>query len=54
MIKGINTIEDCSRIKEQIQYTFLKEVFVAELKNAVILRVRSSLAQEVSPYVGKY
>ena len=42
------------KIKEHIQYTFLKDGYFAELKNAEILRERLSLAQEVSPYVGKY
>jgi hypothetical protein len=32
----------------------LKDGYFAELKNAEILRERLSLAQEVSPYVGKY
>ena len=54
VLKGIITIEDWSRIKEHIQYTFLKDGYFAELKNAEILRERLSLAQEVSPYVGKY
>ena len=54
VLKGIITIEDWSRIKEHIQYTFLKDGYFAELKNAEILRERLSLAQEVGPYVGKY
>ena len=54
VLKGIITIEDWSRIKEHVQYTFLKDGYFAELKNAEILRERLSLAQEVSPYVGKY
>ena len=32
----------------------MKDGYFAELKNAEILRERLSLAQEVSPYVGKY
>ena len=52
VLKGVITIEDWSRIKEHIQYTFLKDGYFAELKNAEILRERLSLAQEVSPYVG--
>ena len=36
------------------RYSFLKDGYFAELKNAEILRERISLAQEVSPYVGKY
>ncbi len=54
MLKGIITIEDWVNIKEHIQYSFLKDGYFAELKNAEILRERISLAQEVSPYVGKY
>ena len=54
VLKGIITIEDWVKIKEHIQYSFLKDGYFAELKNAEILRERISLAQEVSPYVGKY
>ena len=54
VLKGIITIEDWAEIKEHIQYTFLKDGYFAELKNAEILRERLGLAQEVSPYVGKY
>jgi len=54
VLKGIITIEDWVNIKEHIQYSFLKDGYFAELKNAEILRERLSLAQEVSPYVGKY
>ena len=54
MLKGIITIEDWVKIKEHIQYTFLKDGYFAELKNAEIIRERIGLANEVSPYVGKY
>jgi len=54
VLKGIITIEDWVKIKEHIQYTFLKDGYFAELKNAEILRERIGLCQEVSPYVGKY
>ena len=54
VLKGIITIEDWSKIKEHIQYTFLKDGYFAELKNAEILRERIGLANEISPYVGKY
>jgi len=54
VLKGIITIEDWVSIKEHIQYTFLKDGYFAELKNAEILRERLSLATEVTPYVGKY
>jgi hypothetical protein len=54
VLKGIITIEDWSNIKEHIQYTFLKDGYFAELKNAEILRERINLANEITPYVGKY
>ncbi len=54
MLKGVITIEDWVKIKEHIQYTFLKDGYFAELKSAEILRERIGLAQEISPYVGKY
>jgi hypothetical protein len=54
VLKGIITIEDWVNIKEHIQYTFLKDGYFAELKNAEIIRERIGLANEVSPYVGKY
>jgi len=54
VLKGVITIEDWVNIKEHIQYTFLKDGYFAELKNAEILRERITLATEVSPYIGKY
>jgi hypothetical protein len=54
ILKGIITIEDWQRIHNHIQYDFLKDGYFAELKEAEILRERLSLAQEVSPYIGKY
>ena len=54
VLKGIITIEDWMGIKEHIQYTFLKDGYFAELKNAEILRERINLANEITPYVGKY
>ena len=54
VLKGIMTIEDWSSIKEHIQYDYLRDGYFSELKNAEILRERLNLANEVSPYVGKY
>ena len=54
VLKGIITIEDWANIGPHIQYDYLKDGYFAELKEAEILRERLSLAQEVSPYVGKY
>ena len=54
VLKGIVTIEDWVKIRPHIQYDYLKDGYFAELKEAEILRERLSLAQEVSPYIGKY
>ena len=54
VLKGIITIEDWPKIKEHIQYSFLKDGYFAELKNAEMMRERIGLANEISPYVGKY
>jgi len=54
VLKGVMTIEDWSNVKEHIQYTFLKDGYFAELKNAEILRERINLADQIGPYVGKY
>ena len=54
VLKGIITIEDWSTLKEHIQYDYLKDGYFSELKTAEILRERLNLANEVSPYIGKY
>ena len=54
VLKGIMTIEDWTKIKEHVQYDYLRDGYFSELKNAEILRERLNLANEVSPYVGKY
>ena len=54
VLKGIIVIEDWAKIKEHIQYSFLKDGYFAELKHAELLRERVALANEISPYVGKY
>ena len=54
VLKGIMTIEDWTNIKEHVQYDYLRDGYFSELKNAEILRERLNLANEVSPYVGKY
>ncbi len=54
VLKGIITIEDWSKIKEHIQYDYLKDGYFAELKNAELLRERITLAETITPYIGKY
>ena len=45
---------DLGRFFLFLQYTYLKDGYFAELKNAEILKERINLAEMVSPYVGKY
>ena len=54
ILKGIITIEDWDAIKSHMQYDFLQDGHFAELKTAEILRERLMLANEITPYVGKY
>ena len=54
VLKGIITIEDWSNLKEHIQYDYLKDGYFSELKTVEILRERLNLANEVSPYIGKF
>ena len=55
VLKGVMTIEDWSNIKEHIQYSFLKDGYFAELKNAEILRERINLAEKwYKPHVNRY
>ena len=54
VLKGIITIEDWDAIKSHMQYDFLQDGHFAELKTAEILRERLMLANEITPYVGKY
>ncbi len=54
LLKGVVSLDDWGVMKEHIQYDFLKDGYFAELKEAEIMRERLSLAQEVSPYIGKY
>ena len=54
VLKQIISIDDWDKIKQHIQYDFLQDGHFAELKNAEMLRERINLANELTPYVGKY
>ena len=54
VLKGVISIDDWDRIKQHIQYDFLQDGHFAELKSAEMLRERINLANELTPYVGKY
>ena len=54
VLKQIISIDDWDKLKQHIQYDFLQDGHFAELKNAEMLRERINLANELTPYVGKY
>ncbi len=54
VLKGIITIEDWPTIKEHLQYSFLKDGYFAEAKQAEIMKDRIDLANAITPYVGKF
>ena len=54
VLKQIISIADWDKLKQHIQYDFLQDGYFAELKNAEMLRERINLANELTPYVGKY
>jgi hypothetical protein len=54
VLKQIISIDDWDKLKQHIQYDFLQDGHFAELKNSEMLRERINLANELTPYVGKY
>ena len=54
ILKNIITPEDWEVMSEHIQYDFLYDNHVSELKEAELLNERLSLAATAEPYIGKY
>jgi len=54
LLKNVVTPEDWERMSDHIQYDFLYDNHFAELKDAELLQNRLQLAEQASPYVGKY
>ena len=54
ILKGVITIEDWDKMKEDIVIDFLKDNYFAELKESEVLRERMNSLQMVDPFVGKY
>jgi hypothetical protein len=54
ILKGVMSDQDWEVIKESIYYDFTKDAYMAEAKEAEILRNRVDLLNQVIPYVGTY
>jgi len=54
LLKGICTIEEWERIKDEITYDFKRDNDYIEMRDAEVLRERLNLAISVDPFVGKY
>jgi len=54
ILKGIATEADFEQIKDKIEYTFAKDQYYEELKNAENIRNRVDVLNQIQPYVGTY
>lgn len=54
ILKGIMREEDWDKIKEDIYYDYTQDTYMAEAKQAEILRNRIDLLNSINPYVGTY
>jgi hypothetical protein len=54
LLKGILSEQDWDDIKEQIYYDFTQDGYIAEAKQAEMLRNRVDLLNQIQPYVGVY
>jgi len=54
LLKGVMSEQDWDLIKEDIYYDFTKDAYMAEAKEAEIMRNRIDLLNQIVPYVGTY
>ena len=54
ILKGIATDNDWEQLKDKIEYTFAKDQYYEELKNAENIRNRVDVLNQIQPYVGTY
>ena len=54
VLKGIVTTEDWKSISQYIRFNFAHDNYFAELKETEVLNGRVVLANNLTPYVGKY
>jgi hypothetical protein len=54
LLKGVMSEQDWETIREEIYYDFTQDAYIAEAKQAEILRNRIDLLNAINPYVGTY
>jgi len=54
LLKGVMSEQDWEIIREEIYYDFTQDAYIAEAKQAEILRNRIDLLNAINPYVGMY
>jgi hypothetical protein len=54
VLKGICTLEEWDKFKEDIYYNYMKDNNFTEMRDAEILRERLGVLQTVDPYIGRY
>jgi hypothetical protein len=54
LLKGVMSEQDWESIKEEIYYDFTQDAYIAESKQAEIMRNRIDLLNAINPYVGTY
>ena len=54
LLKGVISLDDWDKIKEHIQYDFLKDGHFTELKETELLNDRINTLQSIEAYVGSY
>ena len=54
LLKGVISLDDWDKMKENIQYDFLKDGHFAELKEAELLNDRIQTLQSVESYIGTF
>jgi hypothetical protein len=54
LLKGVMSEQDWDTIREEIYYDFTQDAYIAEAKQAEIMRNRIDLLNAINPYVGTY
>jgi hypothetical protein len=54
LLKGVMSEQDWDNIKEELYYDFTQDAYIAEAKQAEIMRNRIDLLNAINPYVGTY
>jgi len=54
ILKGVITDEDWAPMKENLNYTFLKDGHYAEMRDMDLLRDRLDILNSIEPFIGRY